>query len=115
MSSYHRGNITILDPDAPNQEYDTYQCVHCNAITVVAHHNDHAPSVNEELWDGNIPRPNSRPKRRRGFCFNCMGPTCGRKECVTRCIPFEAKLEVAEGKRKFWRQMELVKGIVEGV
>jgi len=40
--------------------------------------------------------------RRRGFCMFCFGVTCGRAQCDP-CIPFEAKLEIVEGKRNVWK------------
>lgn len=39
--------------------------------------------------------------------MNCNALTCGGDDCSRRCIPFEAKLEAMEGKRAFWRQMEI--------
>ncbi len=29
----------------------------------------------------------------RGFCLRCNGPTCGKRKCETRCIPFEQEIE----------------------
>ena len=106
MSSYHAGSVVILDPDAPTLEMQSFQCKHCNKIVIVEHKGN-AHSVSELRWDGNIPQPNGTPKKRRGFCFNCMGPTCGEGQCV-RCVPWEAKLEAAEGSRRFWHQYKLV-------
>ena len=34
---------------------------------------------------------------RRGYCPHCVAVTCGRPEC-DRCVPYEEKMEVAEGK-----------------
>ena len=34
---------------------------------------------------------------RRGYCRNCQAVTCGRPECDI-CIPYEEKLDLAEGK-----------------
>jgi len=51
------------------QVADTYQCVHCG---------NHFISVKGS-------------KKIRGFCRNCMGVTCGRKECDV-CVPFEKKI-----------------------
>ena len=31
----------------------------------------------------------------RGFCRNCMGVTCGKREC-DKCVPFERKCELVE-------------------
>lgn len=35
----------------------------------------------------------------RGVCLKCMKFVCGKKECSTACIPFEAKLDHARGVR----------------
>lgn len=106
---YHKGNIIILSDGVPVREMDTYMCKHCNKIIVVNHiESAGVHSASDELWDGNTNDP-ERKKKRRGFCFRCMGPTCGEGECM-RCIPFEAKMEAMEGTRRFWRQMDIVTG-----
>ncbi len=38
---------------------------------------------------------------RRGFCMKCGGITCGKPECGP-CIPIEARLEHAEGKKTLY-------------
>lgn len=35
----------------------------------------------------------------RGWCQRCSGPLCGQWDCVTECVPQEARLEYAEGTR----------------
>lgn len=35
--------------------------------------------------------------KRRGYCTHCKKVTCGHPKC-DRCIPYEEKLEIAEGK-----------------
>lgn len=52
---------------------DTAQCVHCNAHFVM------------ERGSG----------KKRGWCMNCGGITCGGVEC-SRCVPFEKKLDMYE-------------------
>lgn len=64
------GYIRIDEPDGPVFERETLQCVHCMKHWIV--------------------EPGSG--RRRGFCLNCNGPTCGAADCETRCVPFEAKV-----------------------
>ena len=78
------GYASITDPDGPMIEYDTYQCQHCNAHT------------RREVGKG--------PK---AMCMLCDGPTCGAKKCDWPCVPFEAKLEAWEGKRRFWKSVKL--------
>lgn len=105
-SSYHRGNVEIVTPGQATQEFDSFLCVHCNQIIIVRHRV--GATVSELLWDGDASAviAKERAKKRRGFCFNCMGPTCGGEACL-ECLPFEAKLEAQEGSRRFWKQMEL--------
>lgn len=55
---------------------DTIQCVHCG-----------------KHW---IPKPGSG--KVRGWCVSCNGASCGDTRCMD-CVPFEAKLEIAEGTR----------------
>lgn len=58
---------------------ETLMCVHCQRHWVV--------------------QPGSGMKR--GFCFNCNGPTCGKKNCEEHCVPFEKAIEQieAQGRR----------------
>lgn len=64
------GKIIIVDPDRPLYERDTLQCVHCMKHWIV--------------------EPGSG--RQRGWCLKCSGPLCGAEKCMTRCVPFEAKV-----------------------
>lgn len=57
---------------------ETLMCVHCQMHWVV--------------------QPGS--KRKRGFCFKCAGPTCGKERCETRCVPFEKELEEIEARAR---------------
>lgn len=34
--------------------------------------------------------------RERGWCTKCMGPLCGKKECMDQCLPFEKRLDLYE-------------------
>ena len=103
MGSYHRGNVTILDPEAATREFDSFQCKHCNAIIIIQ------PSKSERVWSppqeiariGLPPPPRATGERQRGFCFRCMGPTCGKRGCVP-CVPFEKRLEEVEGSQRLW-------------
>ncbi len=56
------------------EEGDTEQCVHCQA-----------------MW---VKRPGSGIKR--GWCFNCNGPTCSKQRCIEHCEPAEAFIERLE-------------------
>lgn len=33
---------------------------------------------------------------RRSYCGNCNAITCGKRECVERCVPLEKQLEEIE-------------------
>ncbi len=67
-----KGHIWIYG-DGPTLEYDTFMCVHCQRHQKVT--------------------PGSG--RKRGWCSNCNGPTCGKKNCDT-CIHWEKKLDLSE-------------------
>ena len=80
------GYITITDPDAPTVvEQDSYLCCHCQRMVVV--------------------QPGSG--KLRSWCHMCNAGTCGGPRCVKNCVPFEAKLEAMEGKRRFWKNLDL--------
>ncbi len=66
-------------------EHETYQCCHCSAHFF------------RKVGQG--------PP---AMCLLCNEPTCGTKTC-DRCVPFEAKLEAWEGRRKFWKELEIDK------
>ena len=61
--------------DGVETERPTLMCAHCQYTWVV--------------------QPGSG--RRRGFCRNCMGPTCGRRDCELLCVPWEQAMERLEG------------------
>jgi hypothetical protein len=67
------GTIIVTDVDGKSYQADTLRCVHCQKVWVV------------KKGSG----------IRRGFCTNCMGPTCGSDACC-RCVPFEKKIELYE-------------------
>lgn len=67
------GYVQITDPIKGVIELETRHCMHCS-----------------KHW---IYKPGSGITR--GFCLNCMGLTCGAKQCDP-CIPFERRLEAVE-------------------
>ena len=68
------GNAIIIMPGAPDQERDTFQCVHCGR-----HRRIKAQNLSV------------RPE----YCFMCDGPHCDTETCWV-CVPFERKLEAYE-------------------
>ncbi len=42
----------------------------------------------------------------RGMCMSCSGPTCGKQQCMERCLPWEAMIEVMEGSRNLENALE---------
>jgi hypothetical protein len=72
------------------QVASTLQCVHCN-----------------KHW---VMRPGSGITR--GWCLRCSGPLCGAKHCVETCVPFEALLDHAEGRRSRWTDTIIEEGLV---
>lgn len=76
------GYYEIMGPEG-KQEGETLSCVHCQYI-----------------W-----KVESGSGRKRGFCFQCAGPTCGKPQCEERCIPFEQALEQIERRDILHRKM----------
>lgn len=70
------GYYVATGPGGVEDEGETLMCVHCQCHWQV--------------------KPGSG--RRRGFCFNCAGPTCGAKPCEASCVPFEKALEISEAR-----------------
>ncbi len=35
---------------------------------------------------------------KRGYCMNCNGVTCGKRNCETECVHFEKMIEIMEGR-----------------
>lgn len=65
---------TIQETGGKPIEADTLQCRHCGRHWIV--------------------KPGSGAKR--GWCLKCSGPLCGRRDCMTECLPFEKRLELYE-------------------
>lgn len=84
------GTGILTDPYAavPVRECDAVTCCHCQRITFV--------------------KPGQSASDCGGFCRMCFGPTCGPCADNGVCVPFEAKLELLEGRRVFLRGVELV-------
>lgn len=79
-----KGYATWNYPDQKPIEKDTMQCVHCGAHWYI----DPGSGI------------------QRGWCMNCNGPTCGKKECC-ECIPFMKKIETAEKRARLFEAMGL--------
>lgn len=58
------------------QDEDVLMCLHCQMV-----------------W---VPEPGSGHKR--GWCFNCEGPTCGKQACETSCKHYEQVIEEMEAR-----------------
>jgi hypothetical protein len=67
------GQFAWVSPEG-TVERDTVACVHCRAHWVI--------------------QPGSG--RERGFCRNCMGPTCGGPLCMDDCVPYWQQIEAIE-------------------
>lgn len=75
------GYIITTDPEGPDSGAETLMCVHC-----------------QYHW-----KVDPGSGKRRGFCFNCQGPTCGKQKCDEGCEPWEAAIERMEGKQRLFR------------
>jgi len=70
------GTLITFNCDGPELEQDTVQCCHCGRHWV---------------W---VPGSG----RKRGFCTQCNGITCGSAQC-DKCVPIEQQLENIEKDR----------------
>jgi hypothetical protein len=84
------GTAVIVDPGAAQmtREIDGVVCCHCQRITFV--------------------KPGQSATDCGGFCRLCFAPTCGPCADHGVCVPFEAKLEMLEGRRAFYRGVEII-------
>lgn len=78
-----QGYATIVDPDRPMVERDTFTCAHCNSIVTV--------------------EPMADPSTFGGFCCQCHKHICGSCADNGHCTPFEKKLEEMERRDRFVR------------
>ncbi len=65
------GIVIVSSIEQGIEEGDTLQCCHCQ--------------MHWQVRKGS--------GKKRTFCYKCMGPTCGKKECSTMCYPQEKKQE----------------------
>lgn len=85
------GTAIIVDPGAPTsvREIDGTVCCHCQRITLI--------------------KPGQSASDAGGFCRLCFAPTCGPCADHGVCTPFEAKLLKMEGRKAFYRGIELAR------
>ncbi len=84
-----KGYFSIVGPLGMEDEGETLMCVHCQMHWRV--------------------KPGSGTKR--GYCMRCNGPTCGKKPCEKRCVPFEKALEQIESKGRRDRDMQRIRAL----
>lgn len=76
------GYAIITDPDALHgvvDEGETVSCCHCQFTWIV--------------------KPGSGT--RRGWCYLCQKPVCGKEGCLSGCVPLEKRIELVEAKARF--------------
>ena len=78
------GYSFLTEPGKATDEGETLSCSHCQYTWIV--------------------KPGSGNKR--GWCFKCNKPVCGKMLCNKRCEPWEKHMEIVEAKAKFWTQMQ---------
>lgn len=66
------------------EEGETLSCAHCQYTWTV--------------------RPGSGSKR--GFCLRCNAPVCGKRDCLERCEPWEAKIEAIENRTRLYAALK---------
>ena len=79
-----KGYIVVTGPLGVEDECETVQCVHCQMHWKI--------------------EPGSG--RKRGFCFNCNGLTCGKEACETKCVPAEKMIEEIEARSRLDTALE---------
>lgn len=74
------GYVHIFTPDGTVDEYETLQCVHCQAL---------------------LRMTRDRVVEESGWCGQCGAVICGRCVSLGRCIPFEKALLAYERRQAF--------------
>lgn len=69
-------------------DHDVLMCMHCQYI-----------------WE---PEPGSG--RKRGWCFNCEGPTCGKQACAEGCKHWEQVIEEMEARGRREQNLAAIRG-----
>ena len=83
------GYAIIVDPDAPDAEFDTIRCCHCHKI--VRMKPGHSMQGFSPGDASNVGKPDPA-----GMCYRCMQPVCGRCADLGTCTPFEKTMEQME-------------------
>ncbi|HEY8926409.1 MAG TPA: hypothetical protein VIU64_18635 [Polyangia bacterium] len=82
-----QGYATIVDPDKPTVERDTFTCAHCNCIVTV--------------------EPRQDPATMGGVCRMCSSSSpayiCAACVDLGTCVPFERRLEAEESRGRLLR------------
>ena len=95
LLKYHdrraRGAFLFLDESTGQWEEDaaSLKCAHC-----------------EFLWQV---KPGSGEKR--GWCHRCDAPVCGKKLCMTTCVPWEQAMERAESAERLSGAIDRVRAL----
>ncbi len=86
-----KGYFVVKDRETDRvlDEGETLQCRHCQGHWRV--------------------KPGSGTKR--GWCFNCGGPTCGGQLCETGCLYWERELEIAESRARLSNSLERIRSL----
>ena len=69
------------------QDQDTVMCLHCQMV-----------------W---VPEPGLG--RKRGWCFNCAGPTCGKQRCEVECKHWEKVIEEMEARSRIEHNLSVLR------
>ncbi|KKN54907.1 hypothetical protein LCGC14_0588000 [marine sediment metagenome] len=81
------GYVTITDPSATTQEWDTMMCIHCQ------YHWRVIPGSGIE----------------RGWCTSCNGALCGKAKCMATCRHWEKFIEQIEARGRVKNNLRLLR------
>jgi hypothetical protein len=92
-----QGYATIVDPDAPIQEYDSCSCGHCQRVIFVK------PRSASTVYLLPTEVPGRFTEESGAFCRLCMRPVCLACHARGNCVPWERMLEASEARGRLLR------------
>lgn len=91
-----RSQTLVTEPGKPDKEGDAFTCRHCNTLVFMPRKDGPALNPGQPL--------------NFGWCGRCdaniCGPCCDEMGRTLKCVPFERKLDIVEGRARFRRSLE---------